>query len=136
MMRDKRDGRAGFALFVILMLVGIVWAAAQRASRPVVRQPGDEPTRSAMRLVDQSLPDMRLELNHATAAELALLPGIGPRLAERIVNDRQDHGPFRSVDDLQRVRGIGPIKAEQIKPYVVIEDPVDVDRRDEDTPDQ
>jgi competence ComEA-like helix-hairpin-helix protein len=125
MMRDERDGRAGFALFVILLMVGIIWAAAQRATRPVIRQPGDEPTRSTMRFVDQTLPDMRLELNHATAAELALLPGIGPRLAERIVNDRQDHGPFRTVDDLQRVHGIGPIKAERIKPYVVIDDAPD-----------
>jgi competence protein ComEA len=135
-MHDTRDGRAGLALFVILLMVGIIWAAAQRATRPVIRQPGDAPTTSALRFVDQTLPDMRIELNRATAAELALLPGIGSRLAERIVNDRQDRGLFRSVDDVQRVHGIGPIKAEQIKPYVVIDDAADVDRYGDDATDQ
>ena len=47
-------------------------------------------------------------VNRATPEELAALPGIGPRLAEAIVEERRRNGPFRSVDDLQRVRGIGP----------------------------
>ena len=53
-------------------------------------------------------PDMRLDLNTASAAELTVLPGIGPRLAERIVGDRPARGPFRSIADLDRVHRIGP----------------------------
>nr|WP_297430510.1 helix-hairpin-helix domain-containing protein [uncultured Actinotalea sp.] len=49
-----------------------------------------------------------VDVNRAGPGELEALPGIGPVLAERIVADRQEHGPFASVDDLQRVRGIGP----------------------------
>jgi len=50
----------------------------------------------------------RVAVNHAGADELATLPGIGPRLAEAIVDERRRNGPFRSPADLQRVRGIGP----------------------------
>lgn len=50
----------------------------------------------------------RVAVNRADAEELATLPGIGPRLAEAIVAERRRNGPFRSPDDLQRVRGIGP----------------------------
>ena len=48
-----------------------------------------------------------LNINKATAAELEALPGIGPVLAERIVEDRETRGPFASVEDLGRVEGIG-----------------------------
>lgn len=49
-----------------------------------------------------------VDVNRAGAGELEALPGIGPVLAQRIVADREERGPFASVDDLQRVRGIGP----------------------------
>lgn len=49
-----------------------------------------------------------VNLNRAGAAELESLPGIGPALAARIVADRDANGPFRSVDDLTRVSGVGP----------------------------
>jgi competence protein ComEA len=47
-------------------------------------------------------------VNRAGEDVLATLPGIGPRLAAAIVEERQRGGPFRSPDDLRRVRGIGP----------------------------
>jgi competence protein ComEA len=49
-----------------------------------------------------------LDLNTATAADLDALPGIGPVLAQRIVDHRAEHGPFRTVDQLDDVSGIGP----------------------------
>lgn len=52
-------------------------------------------------------PDGRLDLNRATASELEELPGIGPVLAQRIVDHREDHGPFSQVGDLREVPGIG-----------------------------
>lgn len=51
--------------------------------------------------------DGRVRLSTATAEELATLPGIGPVLAGRIVDHRDDAGPFESVDDLLDVSGIG-----------------------------
>jgi competence protein ComEA len=49
-----------------------------------------------------------LDLNTATVADLDALPGIGPVLAQRIVDHRTAHGPFASVDQLDDVSGIGP----------------------------
>jgi competence protein ComEA len=59
-----------------------------------------------------------LDLNQATAVELEQLPGIGPSLAAAIVTWRQDHGPFRTVEDLLDVPGIGPAKLEALADLV------------------
>jgi competence protein ComEA len=50
----------------------------------------------------------KVRLNTATAADLAGLPGIGPARATAIVESRRQDGPFRRIEDLQRVPGIGP----------------------------
>jgi competence protein ComEA len=51
-----------------------------------------------------------VDLNRASAEQLEALPGIGPALGQAIVEWREAHGPFRSVDDLASVPGIGPAK--------------------------
>lgn len=75
-----------------------------RESRPVV----DGPDARALRDGEP------LDVNRATPAELELLPRIGPAMAQRIVEAR----PFTSVDDLTRVRGIGPRTLETLRPLV------------------
>jgi len=62
-------------------------------------------------------PDV-LDLNRAGAAELDALPGIGPVLARRIVEYRQQHGAFRRVEELRAVRGVGPRLLERLRPRV------------------
>jgi len=59
-----------------------------------------------------------VDLNTATAAQLDALPGIGPATAAAIVQDRDANGAFTSVDDLTRVRGIGPAKLAQLRDLV------------------
>src|SRR5579863_4220845 len=49
-----------------------------------------------------------LDLNTANAEQLDALPGVGPATAQRIIDYRQEHGPFRNVDELEGVPGIGP----------------------------
>lgn len=61
----------------------------------------------------------RLSLGSASATELEQLPGIGPVLAQRIVQWRTDHGPFRNVDELSDVTGVGDSLMGQIRPLVV-----------------
>ena len=63
----------------------------------------------------------RLDLNQAERIELLQLPGVGPNLATRIESYRQTHGPFRSVDDLSNVSGIGPATLERLRPLLVVE---------------
>ena len=59
-----------------------------------------------------------IDLNTATPAELEELPGIGPATAAAIVEHREEHGPFASVDDLTDVSGIGPAKLDAIRDLV------------------
>jgi competence protein ComEA len=61
-----------------------------------------------------------LNLNTATAAQLEALPGIGPVLAQHIVDYRTRHGQFRSVDELRQVEGLGGARFTQIKPLVTM----------------
>jgi comEA protein len=62
-----------------------------------------------------------VDLNDATATELVALPGIGPAMAGRILAYRKEHGRFASVDDLDRVRGIGPATLRRLRPLVHVD---------------
>ena len=64
-----------------------------------------------------------INVNTATVAEFQLLPRIGPSVAARIVEQRDKNGPFKSLDDLLLVRGIGEATYEQLKPYLALAGP-------------
>ena len=68
-------------------------------------------------------PSKPLNLNIATADQLAQLPGIGPKTAEAIVKFRKASGPFRRVEDLLAIRGISRRKLDAIRPYVIVGTP-------------
>ena len=64
--------------------------------------------------------DGRIDLNTATAADLETLPGVGPVLAARILDYRAAYGPFRAVEELLNVSGIGEKKLEAIRSLVTV----------------
>ncbi|MGH2724877.1 MAG: helix-hairpin-helix domain-containing protein [Actinomycetota bacterium] len=61
-----------------------------------------------------------VNINTATADQLEALPGIGPVLAQRIIDFREKNGPFSSVDQLEDVSGIGPVTMEGLRDLVTI----------------
>jgi competence ComEA-like helix-hairpin-helix protein len=65
-----------------------------------------------------------VSLNQADADDLALIPGISHSLAHRIVDFRDSSGPFRSLNDLDRVKGVGPKKLERLSSYLSAEEKV------------
>jgi comEA protein len=60
----------------------------------------------------------RLDINVATEDQLVILPGIGPKKARAIVDWRDSNGPFKNVDELTSVHGIGPKTLEGLRQYV------------------
>ncbi len=91
-----------------LLLIGLLILA------PVVGPAqAPSPTRSKVQA-----PPAVLDVNRASAEDFENLPGIGPKLAERIVAFRQKHGPFRRVEDLMAIKGMGLKKWKAIRPYL------------------
>ncbi len=62
--------------------------------------------------------DFLIDINSASWVEWTQIEGIGQATAERIVADRDSNGPFRTVQDLLRVKGIGPKTLEKIRPFL------------------
>lgn len=107
---------------------------AFRSRQDLLRVPGIGPSRLEEMAAHLSLPDGadaedrgrngqpgdRVDLNRADRASLERLPGIGPALAGRILDLRGREGPFRAVEDLLEVSGIGPVTLERLEGRVVV----------------
>ena len=78
---------------------------------PVLTTPAPGPSPSPSELID---------INTASAAELEALPGIGPTTAQKIVEYREQNGPFVSTQDIINVSGIGPGTYERIKDLITV----------------
>ena len=89
---------------------------AVEESEAPVRQ--EQPT-SSLRPVHREAA-RQVDLNHATASDLQGLPGIGPKLAQRVIDHRTARGPFGKIEDLQQVKGIGRKKFDRLRPHVLV----------------
>jgi competence ComEA-like helix-hairpin-helix protein len=65
----------------------------------------------------------KIDLNKADERSLETLPGIGPALAKRIIDHRKESGPFRRIEDLMNVRGIGIKKFEALEKHLTVSSP-------------
>lgn len=88
----------------------------------IVGQPAQptptEPPGATTSAARPSAPNTPVNLNTATLDQLDTLPGVGPVLAQRILDFRTQNGPFTTVDQLQEVPGVGPKKFDSLKPHV------------------
>lgn len=108
-----------FIGFIIGMLVG-----RNIHKEPVTIQLTTESTNHTVVTLDSgsTVPAERININTASEKVLDTLPGIGPVLASRIVEYRQEHGPFQQTTDLSCVEGIGPEKLLAILDLITVED--------------
>jgi competence protein ComEA len=104
---------------------------------PTPNEPGREPapsgaintvsrpaaTGSSLAPASAAKVSSKLDLNRASAEDFQQLPGIGPVLAQRMVEWRRQHGAFTQVDELNAVKGIGTKKLQQIRPLVTVGKP-------------
>lgn len=121
MERKEKFGAAHAALLALtaVFLLSLAWLTLRGGAR--VEAEGWDVA------VERSVPDEALvprrepiNVNTASAEELERLPGIGPVLAQAIVDYRAEHGPFGSVDELLQVGGIGSTKLENIRSEITV----------------
>jgi competence ComEA-like helix-hairpin-helix protein len=86
------------AWLVLVLLCGAVNAQKQRPTKPI-------------------------DLNVANLKELQELPGVGPVMAQRIIDARQKSGRFHRVEDLLAIRGISQKRLDALRPYVTVSSP-------------
>lgn len=110
---DAIDAAGGATAQADLHLLNLA-AVLEDGQQIRVPLPGEEPPPST---AERSGP---LDLNRADALQLQELSGVGPATAAAIVAHREEHGPFRAVDDLLDVPGIGPAKLDAIVDDVVV----------------
>jgi competence protein ComEA len=116
-MATSAENRRAAILLLVLAAAGLVlrfWQPPAAAPGAVAyTAPGPRPSKDsvvarAARLARPLAAAERIDLDRASAEELARLPRVGPGLAARIVADREEHGPFGSLEALGRVAGVGP----------------------------
>jgi len=121
---ERHYWKAG-TLLVILILAGTgLWGVRRFAPALFLGEPDliavpntEHPQDSTTKPTVSNKPAL-LNINTAAAEELQTLPNIGERMAERIIDYRTQHGDFTSVDDLQKVKGVGPKTIEKLRPFV------------------
>ncbi len=114
----------GAELADLIDLAGGFTGSADRESLSLTRQlrEGEEVIVPRRGIPGGEAGDSRgmVDLNSACEEELQELTGIGPVLAERIVDHRQAHGDFQEVEELLAIEGIGPVTLENLRPNIII----------------
>jgi competence protein ComEA len=99
----------------------LLCCAAATAPSACVKLPRRAEVPASERPTDAAPDASRVNLNRASRAELERLPGVGPSLAERIVEHRERHGPFRRAEHLMSVRGFGERRFRELRHLVTVE---------------
>ncbi len=114
---------AGFAAAVLAAasIGGIGWSVVSyEPASGVVMTSHDSSAEESRRVSPASVVHL-VDINTASGAQLELLPGIGPVTAAAIIADREENGAYSVIEDLDRVRGIGPKTIESIRDWVEID---------------
>lgn len=91
-------------LLLHILFLGLIFAASADAGK---KKPPAKP----------------INLNTANSEELQQVPGIGPATADKILKMRKSYGPFKSVDDLLAIRGLGPKRLDKMRKYLTVGKP-------------
>ncbi len=115
------------SFLVILILIGAGYWGLRRYNPGLflgkpdfIAVPNDELPEQKKQLSVEEKPTL-LNINSATSNELQTLPGIGPNMAQRIIDHRKESGNFNSIDSLTDVKGIGEKTLEKLKPFIDVE---------------
>ena len=108
--RLSQQHQVALALLAALALAAVLlwysWSVWQGEQRDI-----DQASRITL--------EFKVDVNQAGQGELMAIPSVGPKMAEAIVEYRNRQGPYRSLEQLQEVSGIGPKKLEQLAKYLL-----------------
>jgi len=114
-------------IIIVVALIGYIVGYQQGrddqtiiAARPVQHQ-NESPVIKTVQAAPAAL-SAQINPNIANLQELDTLPGIGKTLAQRIVDDRNENGPYQSAKDLARVSGIGPKLVKKLHPHLTFKE--------------
>ncbi|MCC6426583.1 MAG: ComEA family DNA-binding protein [Phycisphaerales bacterium] len=117
----------GVGVVIGASLAGILLSYFRQAPMPMLTSGAGEPLANRVALMGSGQEPAsglkvgrRLDLNSASQAELELLPGVGATTAQRIIEHRNQRGGFKTVQELDRVKGVGPRLIERIGPLVSV----------------
>ena len=114
MTEHQRRAIAGAGLIALAALGLLAWHPLRHSQRL--------PSPTELRAWEDALQQARrIDINAAGGAELERLPEVGPALAARILDYRQRHGRFATVEELRHVAGIGPKTLEALRDYITTE---------------
>ena len=119
---------AAVAAAVGLMMGALPAQARQpkEPKEPKVKVTGENVAKSPLQKAQHAprgakkAPEAKVNINSATVSQFQTLPRIGAKVAQRIVDYREAHKGFKSVDELRNVKGIGPKVFESLKPYLTL----------------
>lgn len=106
-------------------MLAVAALAAQRGDPVELPRPAPAGARrQAVAALPRTLAEgERVDLNRASADDLAALPGVGPKLAQRIVDERSRRGRFTAVEQLEEVHGIGPKLSARLRAFAEVTQP-------------
>ena len=102
------------------ILMAAILGIAVSAAAASAQNKATTPTAGATATATATAP---VNLNTATAEQLATIPGVGPKMAERIIDYRQKNGGFKKVEDLMNVSGVGEKSFLKMKPLITVTAP-------------
>jgi competence protein ComEA len=119
-MRRRMQWIVAVTLVVHLMAVGMVVAQGTPGTSSMPGKAGTAAEQGKAGMGAMPGKTALVNVNTADEAQLTSLKGIGPTKAKAIIQYRQEHGPFKTVDDLKKVRGIGDKTLASLKPFVTV----------------
>ena len=104
----------------VAVVLWIGWPVPQEATVPVQPAAVPAPVLQPVATASPAKAESKIDINRASADELQVLPGVGRVLAQRMVEWRKAHGRYRTIEDLQGVKGIGKKRMEQLRTLVTV----------------
>jgi competence protein ComEA len=106
--------RTSMSVVFLTVIFAVVSHAQTPAAKPEARAQSSSASQTPAR------PPVMVNLNTASSAELENLPGVGAKTAARIIDYRQKKGPFKKIEELMNVQGIGEKSFLKLKPQLTV----------------